>query len=465
MKTNPTQAKLKQLLLGVLCASALNFSAFAQNAVITSSTTESGRSYQGVADNAALNVSVGGVTYNGTNIVLSNTFDSSDHDFGAVGRGAYAGNGGILLLTGGAITTSGTYGHGFALEGSSGTVNNVNIETHGRNASGAVTRYSSTLTLTGGTITTNSFGSYGIISDNNSNATVNNVVVKTTGSNGHGVRVAGTSTLAFTGGTISTLNNTAYGIYITSTGSVTLDQVKIATAGAGAHGVVMNSSTLTLTDSDINVTGSAYALTIASSSVTVNLNHHAITGNIHASGTSTLTLSGSNGTVLTGNVAGALGSTVDLTLSGEDTQLIGNLTADSTSTVTLDISDGASFIGSGTVTSLTLEDGAILAFDGGLLVTGGTITVSDGVIVDFSSLTETGTYTVLNWSGATDTGSINAGQFDFAGTGVEGTFTVANNQLTFNATAIPEPSTYFLLGAGLALLLLTAHHRHHHARS
>jgi hypothetical protein len=40
-----------------------------------------------------------------------------------------------------------------------------------------------------------------------------------------------------------------------------------------------------------------------------------------------------------------------------------------------------------------------------------------------------------------------------------GTFTVENNQLTFNATAIPEPSTWFLLGTGLGILLLTAHRR------
>jgi hypothetical protein len=39
------------------------------------------------------------------------------------------------------------------------------------------------------------------------------------------------------------------------------------------------------------------------------------------------------------------------------------------------------------------------------------------------------------------------------------TFTVANNQLTFTATAIPEPSVWFLLGAGITLFLITAHHR------
>ncbi|MDR1144696.1 MAG: PEP-CTERM sorting domain-containing protein [Verrucomicrobiales bacterium] len=31
---------------------------------------------------------------------------------------------------------------------------------------------------------------------------------------------------------------------------------------------------------------------------------------------------------------------------------------------------------------------------------------------------------------------------------------MANNQLTFNATAVPEPSTWFLIGAGLGALAL-----------
>jgi hypothetical protein len=61
---------------------------------------------------------------------------------------------------------------------------------------------------------------------------------------------------------------------------------------------------------------------------------------------------------------------------------------------------------------------------------------------------------------------VTAGQFNLAAdTGVEGTFAVQNGQLTFTANAVPAPSAYFLLGAGLGALLLAAHYRRRHARS
>jgi hypothetical protein len=115
---------------------------------------------------------------------------------------------------------------------------------------------------------------------------------------------------------------------------------------------------------------------------------------------------------------------------------------------------------------LTLGTGVILDYAGsGLLVNGGTITVSDGIVIDFSgvALTDGQSYTIIDYANAL--GSVDANQFSAVGTDVEGGFAVQNGQLVFTTGAIPEPSTYFLLGAGLGALLLAARCRRRKAQS
>jgi hypothetical protein len=568
MKTNTTN-KLSAIICVICGLTLLPLTVTAQNAIITTSTIETGTSYHDVGGYSALDIRGNGVVYDGTDITLTATGNTTRIDPpsapSALAHGAYVTDHATLSLTGGAVSTTGSYGHGILLDNySTGTLNNVNIDTKGNNSHGvyafdfsalALTggtittgnRYacgislynstgtvrdvnietkeeygqgvytmSSTLTLTGGTITTGAFETYGVYIDyfstlnmtdttitvnNNyahgfylaydSTGTLSNVNIKTKGQHGYGMYVIDSCTLTLTESTITTGGNDAFGVCVTDhatltltdstittdgvnasginlsyTSSGTVNNVTINTKGESAHGVyVTASSALTLTDSDIITTGNnsnAIYLRVSSTG-TANLNKNTLTGNILASGTSNLNLTGSNGTVITGNVTGTRGSTLNITLTGSETKLIGTATHDTTSTITLTIEDEASFIGCGSVTDLTLGDGAILGYVYESLTIDGTLTIGDNILIDFGGVTleDDAFYTILDWSNAELIGEVTVGQFTATNLNpdIEGTFTVAGNQLTFHATAIPEPSTWFLLGTGLGLLLLTAHYR------
>jgi hypothetical protein len=523
MKLKSTN-KLSAIICGLTL---LPLTLLAQNAVITTSTTEIGPiSYHDVSGTSALTVTgngvANGVVYNGTDITLTATYTGSYAlPSKNLAHGAYVTSRATLTLTGGTVSTSGVIGHGIVLAYSSNaTLNNVNIKTT-RNGSYGVYAESSgsnTLAMTGGSITTGGQNAYGMRIDNSSGtirdvnietkesgaigvSTINctltltggtitidgnlasgiamynttgilsNVNIKTKGEYGYGVSAISSSTLILTGGTITTEGyDNANGIRLGTYSSGTVRDVNIETKGEYSSGVYAEEAdTLTLIDSDINSTGNA--LYFYSSNGTVSLNHNTWTGDIAIEESATLALTGSNGTVLTGDVKSGnpeydeyqAGSTIGITLSDEGSKLIGNVTHSDISTVTLTLADGAAFIGSGTLTSLTLGDNTILGYtDNGPLVIDGTLAIGDNILIDFSSLTETGLYTVLDWSDASVTGDdITAEKFNIAGTEVEGTFTVntENKQLTFNATAIPEPSVYILLGIGLGLLLITARRR------
>jgi hypothetical protein len=450
----------------------LNFSAFAENAVITSSTTESNKSYDDSDPTlSALNVSGEGITYNGTGITLSVTSDgATDTQFG---KGAYVKDGAILSLTGGTITTTGSYGIGVYLIGaSSGTLDNVNIQTGNYQSYGAYAN-GSTLVVTGGSITTGGSNGYGVVLYMSS-GTVNNVNVTTTGERGYGVNVQNNSTLEMAGVNITTSGSIGYGLWINDSSGGTVSNANIETTKALGHGVyVQANSTLTLTDSDIRTTGSgAFGLYLTgSSTATVQLNGNTLSStgiNSHSilAASSTVTLTGSNGSVITGNVWIQGSSRLDLTLTGADTELHGNFRqSNATSVINLTLDAGALFEGSGELDSLTLGNGVTIGYTGAAITVTDSITIDGTVTIDLSNLTATGDYDILDWSGATGNVNVGNANYNFTGAGVEGDFEVKDGQLVFNATAVPEPSTWFLLGAGLGLLLLAARYRHRQART
>jgi hypothetical protein len=231
-------------------------------------------------------------------------------------------------------------------------------------------------------------------------------------------------------------------------------------------GVSLSHATMTLVNTNLSAPS---ALLSIADNIQVDLNNNNLTGSITLSSTTNAIVTASNGSVITGNIT--VYGISSLTLNGDSDSVItsaitvsntsalyGVLNFKDTSDLSLDIGAGSLFGGSGTVNNLTLATGALLAYTDGLTVTD-TITIGDNITIDFSSLTETGNYTVLDWTGATGGESISGTQFTATGDGVAGTFSVANNQLYFNATAVPEPSTWFLLGIGLGVLALTRRHR------
>jgi hypothetical protein len=455
--------QLSALICGLIL---LPLTVFAETKVVDNGQilVETGSTYEGTATEVPLMVSDPQTLYSGTNIVFINTFSGSAGS--VLGKGIYVKDNATLSLSGGNISTEGLYGTGIYLTGTSNaTVNNVNI-TIAANAYGVNTLNSSTLTLTGGTIRTGGNNGQGLDFSGSSSGTVDKVDIGTQGIYSHGIEAFASSSLTLTDSVIRTSGREAHGLHLMDTGSATVSNSDIRASGSGAYGIHV----------------------IDNSACTVELDGNPLSGgegggSIYASTVSTVILTGRNGSSITGNVTGTDNSTVNLTLSGEDTKFVGNVTQDVTSTVTLDISDGATLGDAATANTIngivnihegghiittltltngiTLETGSILDYalnETGLLVADGIITISGGILVDFSSLIETGTYTVFDWSGATTSG-ITANLFNIAGTEVEGTFEVNGTQLTFTATAVPEPSVYLLLGVGLGILLITARRR------
>jgi hypothetical protein len=423
--------KLSALICGLIL---LPLAAVAQE-VITSSTTVADQSYHDdqFRDLAALRVTGDGVVYDGTNITLT---ASGSRQIQLVGD--YSGNGVVvqygasLFLTGGSVYTTGSYGTGVSIEsGNYATLSGVNIWTNGN----GIRSIDSSLTL------------------------IDNSIISRKG----------------------------YALAL-ELSDATVTDTDIQAVGDTHGAVLWNNSTLTLINSSINVSSEEYhVLSASGGDSTVNLSYSTLTGSIKVNDeydSATLNISGSNGTVIMGDIlVGETGnnqSALNITLTGAGTELIGDivrLNGEGDFSATLTLGDGARVStgvnGAGShLTSLTLNDGAILNFtdelQGNYLLfvygesDGGTISVGENILIDFSGATieEDGEYYIFGWDESV-IGSVNETSFTFTGLGedLSGNFSVQDGNLIFTATAVPEPTTCFLLGTGLGLLLLTVHYR------
>jgi hypothetical protein len=437
MKINPNLIHKLSALICVICGlTLLPLTLSAEHLVVTNTAASgSGRDYDAITGTAALTVTGSNGSYIGSEIKLTSTINTIDN--GAYG--AYVDQG-RLELTGGSVTTTGVAGMGIVLWNGRGTLNGVQIDTGGEESFGIMAQMNSTLTLTGGSVTSTTGKSMaGIAASDYSIITAEDTQIE---SWGIGAAAMFSSTVTLANSTI-TAGHTGVGFIVSSSGT-------------------LNNVNITVTEASHDV-GDGALYIAGDSDARVNLNGNTVTGNITVESSSSLNLNGKNGTVITGDVVGTGNSSIDITLDGAGTQLIGNIIQDA-STIYLSIDNGASFVGSGTVDSLTLKNGVTIGYTGDLITVTDSILIGGVVTFDLSGLSEAITYDLIDWSGASSV-DVDGANYNFTGAGVEGTFSVEKNILVFNATAVPEPSTWFLLGTGLGILLLAAHHRRRKAQS
>ncbi|MDR1303753.1 MAG: hypothetical protein LBK76_00880, partial [Verrucomicrobiales bacterium] len=321
---------------------------------------------------------------------------------------------GTIRMTGGSIQTSGSQGQGMqSLEGGLVEVTNVTVKTSGQDAYGG---YLNSSTDLGGAMY------------------LNNVTIETTGMGANGVNVLytgttdATTTLVVNGGSINAqqaigiainapsvattrsvdylkLVQGDYDITIGGGASVTGETAALALSsirtGTDAAGNLVEVDTATMIDFQIteNSTIAGDVTVAGSATAAINFDDSTLTGDIITIDKTVLTVTASNGAILTGDVISSATSTIGLTLSGSDTTLTGTLTGNNNSTLEVTVSDHSTItgdlIGTGSSTlAITVNDNGTLAGD---LTTSDnnttTVTISDSGIIN-GDLTSTGNSTL-----------------------------------------------------------------------
>lgn len=183
-------------------------------------------------------------------------FTGEDVEVETSGQGAYAvvadGAGSAVTLAGGTVTTSGDRTYGLVARGAGSSItSSADVTTAGEWAFGAYADDGAQITLTGGTVTTNGFRAHGLLAEDG--AVIDSAAnVATLGDRAHGVQAGsyghGDSTITLTGGSVSTAGSGAYGLLASFGGSIT-GVADIHTVGDGSFGASADG------DGYINLTG------------------------------------------------------------------------------------------------------------------------------------------------------------------------------------------------------------------
>lgn len=381
----------------------------------------------------------GNNTYTGTTTVSAGTlaFDTGANTLGAlsvaggtlaIGSGSLSSagsftvaSGGTFSQTGGVTTLSTTAANSIIIGGFNATSGTISISGGTFNATGTTTQLSYFGQVTGtlnvsGTGVAN-FGGLNMNASSSSNSTIN-----------------------LTGGT---LNIGASGITNTASGTSTIN---LGAGTVGATGGNWSSAlAMSLTNAATGTTFNTSDAVTPTTARTITLSGVLSgTGKLTASGIGALTLSGVN--TYTGGTAVASGSTLNVTSTG----------AIKVGTAGVTVASGATLAVDGKLV-LTATTGGLIANSGTIALNAGSAVLDLGGL--FNGATAGQTYNLI--AGGAITGNFAS----FAGYtgGLTTTFDNTNGTITF--TAVPEPATYGLLGAGALAATALARRRRKTAAS
>ena len=207
--------------------------------------------------------------------------------------------GGTINLENSSITTSGDNADGLHVLGANGEIigTNLTIVTSGRMAAGAESDNGGSIQLRGGSISTSSDGSFGLIATNGANVTAEAITVNTAGVNAYGAFARTNGTVNLSPGTvINTSGNGSYGLFALSGGSIVGNGISIATTGG--LGSLLNTA-----DGAAALTGPAGPATITLQNSTISANGLAANGLFVSGAGSSISLTNSNVVSSEGNGA------------------------------------------------------------------------------------------------------------------------------------------------------------------